>query len=246
MKGLSRKLARHFDTTTRNLNGLPVDRSPFDWNQDLFIGVPALTKTVNTPDDYIYLSRFYRRTKQEQRDTIRLNGLPTPDDYIPHENQWVHRPHRHFGGQDFVIKTTAVTEQDGWYSSPLFNRTHEFRAFFVRGQHVKSVLKKVNEGTPQDTPWNHTYGSRFLTINNPTDNDLLARHTQFYQHMQVVFDRPSNGFNLAAVLAVDVLYNANTQSYAVCEFNFAPRISIDTLFTSITEEITRAYQQPTT
>ena len=220
-------------TVVRNNGQVIIDRST-----DLCIG-------LGDPNpDALYDGRpnpspFPLAHKAGQRRRLDEMGIKTPNSYEPN-GKWVVRPLNHHGGRGFeVMEQEEKPRYQGKYSSPMFNRTHEYRVVYLRGERMFTLLKRVDEGMPQDVPWNHDGGSSFVTVNNWENNRL--RHSYFFEHFEDEYTsggycpccepRPTAGDFFAHVegdlIGVDVLYNADTRDYAVCEVNFAPGLTIE-------------------
>lgn len=170
--------------------------------------------------------------KAGQRRRLEDMGIRTPNSYEPN-GKWVVRPLNHHGGRGFeVMEQEEKPRYRGKYSSPVFNRTHEYRVVYLRGERMFTLLKRVDEGMPQDVPWNHSGGSSFVTVNNWDNNRL--RHTTFFEDFEGQVGWPDGRqtfFNSLEstphLVGVDVLYNHSNRTYAVCEVNFAPGLTIE-------------------
>lgn len=169
-----------------------------------------------------------------QRSTLIHNGLPVvPTSCRAYTqplcaDQYVVRPLNHRQGQGFRITRSVTDYNPGTeYCSVFIPKTKEFRVIYYKGRRVCTYLKKTPEGLGADQPWTHANGCRFLTINNPQDNDYLLRvglYEQLDEHWIV---------KTAHLLAVDVLWGENRPF--VCEFNFAPGLTINSTFNRIKE-----------
>lgn len=209
-----------YDRTYRYPNNLSIPI--MDWSTDLLIAVPKPHDVVNAPPEYKDLRSLYAKTKWNQRRWCHENGIPTPLD-VQNATTYVKRPLSHRSGRGFEIferepmTTEEIIEHNtgaDHYISPLFERTHEYRITTHKGRVVTTILKRNVTDLPQDQPWNGSNGTTFVTVRNPENNRL--RHTDVYDRI----NHPV--LNTAHLLGIDVLYNRNTNTYAVCEINFAP------------------------
>jgi len=145
--------------------------------------------------------------------------------------KYIVRPLRHRGGQGW-----RVTEDPDDYNSTseyiqeLYPKTHEYRVVFCRGTPLFTLLKKIDGEAPVDQPWNHTYGSRFITVNDPENNRL--RHTDVVERL-----KENNVIKAAHLVGVDVMYNKHDQTYAVAEFNFCPAITIEDNLAKVAQHV---------
>lgn len=241
VRGTPRRLARALRAETRVVNARNVYE--FDPSRDLFLAIPPLPRvrltSSGSEDSYRTLHNFYTRHKAGQRSLLQGYNIKTPADYEPFEGQYVHRPMRHMGGVDFNLSTESVAP-DGQYSSPLFRKTREYRVLYCRGRRVCTYFKRVEERDPR-VPWNHDItGATFMTVERDINDKLIG--TSFYNDMALLMGSwHSSGFHYAGLIAVDVMYNRFDNSYAVCEFNFAPGITIDGTFERIHEICTEIY-----
>jgi hypothetical protein len=206
-----------------------LDTPQFDYEKDFLFAVPKQEDTLNAPEGYPELRSLYYKHKGGQRRWLSSQGICTPDDYEPHEGKYIQRPFNHHSGRDYTVLDSAPDSvPEGYYAAPLFKKTHEYRILMVKGEPLITLLKRNPEdgAIPVDQPWNHANGSSFITVNNPENNRL--------RHTSVVADLHSNPtLNTAHILGVDVLYNHDDRSYAVCEVNFAPSITLENNLTTI-------------
>lgn len=223
-------------TSTMKVN---ARRTHFDANRDLMLAIPERCPLNMPAEKHRNLREFYTRDKRGQRRLLREEGIKTPDDYEAHDNRYVIRPTRHMGGLDYNVQTGDECSS-GYYASPLFLKTREYRVIYMRGRRVATYLKKLPEDfTSSDNyseaPWNHdTAGATFMTINREVNDKL--RNTSFYTDTADLLScQNAIGLDYAGVLAVDVMYRDNDQQYAVCEVNFAPGLSIESTFDTMRE-----------
>lgn len=189
-------------------------RYEFDWNEDIFLAYPDQRFVHNAPAEYAAMKEFYNGNKYTQWQTLR-EFFRTPEFEEP---PYVRRPLRHEGGIDFHITNTRppADHDSRYYWRSLFERSCEYRVFFVKGRKVLTLLKQVPDGTSQQVAWNHGVSS-FVTVHDP-ENDRL-RHSRFYEKAADFFR--ALPFHLAAV---DVLYRQ--QRHRVVEVNFSPGVLI--------------------
>jgi hypothetical protein len=186
----------------------------FDWTRDIFLAYPDANKVSNAPSVYEKLKNFYRANKYQQWQELK-EFFMCPEFKDP---PFVRRPLRHEGGVGFVIESSrpSVDHDANYYWRSLWERSCEYRVFFVRGQKVLTLLKRVPDNTRQDIAWNHGVSS-FVTVHD-SENDRL-RHSKFYEKAAAFFK--AYPFHLCAV---DVLYRK--QRHRVVEVNFSPGILI--------------------
>lgn len=187
---------------------------PFNWNQDVFLAYPDPRLVTNAPESYPAMKEFYNGNKYQQWQKLR-EFFRTPEFEDP---PYVRRPLRHEGGIGFeIVRDRPPADHDSrFYWRSLWERSCEYRVFFVKGKKVLTLLKRVPEGTAQDIAWNHGVSS-FVTVTDH-ENDRL-RHSRFYEKAAEFF--AALPFHLAAV---DVLYRQ--QRHRVVEVNFSPGVLI--------------------
>jgi hypothetical protein len=185
---------------------------PIDWLTDIILAYPP--RIQNTPVPCEKLHKFFVANKRDQwhilREYFRCPEIKNPP--------YVVRPLRHEGGEGFEISQTLPDEARAktHYWRSLWERSCEYRVFFVYGKPILVLLKCVPDGTPQNIAWNAGV-SRFVTVHDH-ENDRL-RHSKFYECAEKFFaDYP---FHLCAV---DVLYKKH--KHRVVEVNFSPGVSI--------------------
>lgn len=212
----------------------------FDINQDLLLAIPSVCPVNALPWKFDNLHNFYTRDKYGQRCILQSEGVKTPLDYEAHEGRYVIRPTRHMGGLDYTVQDGPSCAA-GYYASPLFAKTREYRVIYMRGRRVATYLKKTTGDIDMEQPWNHdTAGATFMTINREINDKL--RGTSYYQDMAGLLSCQNPiGLNYAGLLAVDVMYRDADEAYAVCEVNFAPGLSIETTFDKMREFTTHFY-----
>lgn len=211
----------------------------FDTDRDLIMCWPDPSLFNVQTDDIRKMCEFYKMNKKEQRAVITNNGIPTPDTFWNRDSvcKYVVRPLRHHGGDDFqVVDSVEEVNTATHYFSPLFPKTHEYRLIFVKGRLIRTLTKVVPNGTPNDVPWNHATGSRFVTVeytntkmyrqNKFNADDLLQQLHLFYP------------IQTAHIIGVDVMFNSNNGRYAVLECNFAPALTIDDNFDAVVTALT--------
>lgn len=186
----------------------------FFWDKDLLLAYPDAACVEGRPSQYQALHDFYHANKKIQRDKLSEYFLVPKVGKPP----FVVRPLRHERGEGFeVVQTVPEASKAGTnYWASLWHRTCEYRVFYVRGEKVLTLLKRVPEGTRQDIPWSHGVSS-FVTVHE-SNNDRL-RHTKFYEKAKVFLkDYPFH------FIAIDVLYH--DCAHRVVEVNFSPNITI--------------------
>lgn len=198
-------------------------RAPVSYTRDFLMCLPDREFVSDIPDTETYdkALRFYKANKKGQRNILREFNVKTPEDYADDAEEFVVRPFRHMCGRNFRITQDANDyDPSSEYISPLFPKTKEYRIIFVYGEPVITLLKKVPDETPSNVPWNHAAGSAFLTVNNPVNNKVAERHPDFYDNFKETPVCKASHF-----LGVDVMLTRN--SYAVCEVNFAPALTLE-------------------
>jgi hypothetical protein len=205
-------------------------RGYLDWNQDLFLSFPADPRIAirNMPGMYANMLGFFRANKfgqwkrlDQYFDTPQLGDPP-----------FVVRPLRHSGGRDFEVvdELPAPERAATHYWRSLWKRNREYRLIYCHGKLVLTLLKRVNEGTPQNVAWNHGV-SRFVTVTDPA-NDRMKNTTFFEDVQPFLRDHPFH------FIAFDILYRKGT--YAVVEVNFSPGITIPENQTKISNALRRS------
>lgn len=196
-----------------------------DWSRDVLLAYPD--RCQNAPEVYPKLVEFYRGNKFQQwqvcKDYFECPKIDKPP--------YVVRPLRHEGGIGFEVTDTLPPEARSktHYWRSLWERSCEYRVFFVYGKPVLTLLKKVPEGTAQNIPWNAGVSS-FVTVHDH-DNDRL-RHSKFYEKADAFFK--ALPFHLCAV---DVLYRKHR--HRVVEVNFSPGVLIDANLQTLTTALLR-------
>lgn len=191
-------------------------RGWLNWNTDLFLSFPSNPRTVvrNTPEQYDRMVAFFRANKlgqwrrlDEFFDTPQLAGPP-----------YVVRPLRHFGGAGFEMSETLPPPERSatHYWRSLWKRNREYRLIYCHGKLVLTLLKRVNEDTPQNVAWNHGV-SHFVTVTDPI-NDRI-KNTTFFDDVKPFLEAYPFHF-----IAFDLLYRK--KKYAVVEVNFSPGVTI--------------------
>lgn len=223
----------------------------YDARETAFLYYPP-TKHVRNPwPGYAACRRYFWYHKRGQRNVIgQYFNIPRSAD--EGEPPYIVRPLRHFGGRKFFVadseeeRRAAEREIDGGsYAMELIRRTREFRAFFVGGDHTTTMLKSLEEygyaeaeNIPptdddelQRQPWNRDQmGTRYLTITREVNDKLTG--TSFYDDAEdFMSDYPFD------VLAIDVAYNDNDDSYSVFETNFAPQCTVESTLNPMVEAI---------
>ena len=177
------------------------------------------------------VQEFGRLRKLDQRRSIASYGVSVPETYSGGNTRWVVRPHRHSQGVGFrVTEDPDDFNPQSEYISPLFPKQYEYRLIFIKGAHLITLVKVVNDGTPADIAWNHGV-SRFSTIHDY--GTCRLRHTNCLGDLAahpVVQE--------AHILGVDVMLDAD-RNYAVCEFNLAPALTIENNLNKVVEYLTR-------
>lgn len=193
----------------------------FDVERDFILSWPRELSFANATELHTQLCDFYRTDKPSQRFTLAKCGVSTPEFFGGTSSRFVVRPLRHYGGNGFrITEDPNDYEKGAEYICPLYAKTHEYRLVYSKGKHLITLLKKVPEGTPVDTPWNHSQGSSFVTLNDWSTCRL--RHTSVLEDIAKV-----EFLSCAHLIGVDVMYNKNDKTYAVCEVNFCPSLTIE-------------------
>ena len=232
---LSQSLADHDDVSRQKFNGQTVDAS-----ETAFLFYPPAKHVRNPWHGYARCRRYFWFHKRGQRKVLG-DYLSIPRGQDGGDPPYIIRPVRHFGGREFYV---AESEEDvrrkrnridgRSYVMEMVRRTREFRAFFVGTTHTTTMLKSLEdygyenaENMPptdddelQAQPWNRDQmGTRYLTINRDVNDKL--QNTSFYDDAQEFLSQyPFD------ILAIDVAYNDNNNTYTVFETNFAPQLTI--------------------
>lgn len=201
----------------------------YHWNEDLFLAYPPSSQVVGKPETYQSLYDFYHANKKIQREKLAEYFLVPKIAKAP----YVVRPLRHERGEGFEVvnELPPETKASTHYWSSLWHRSCEYRVFYVRGEKVLTLLKRVPEGTRQDIPWSHGVSS-FVTVHE-SDNDRL-RHTKFYEKAQAFLAAYPFHF-----VAIDVLYH--DCSHRVVEVNFSPNITIEQNLSTLASKLSQPF-----
>lgn len=239
-----KRLAEAFNAKTRNGS---TARNTFDYGRDLFLFYPDASKLREPNETYRKLSSFASVHKLAQRHHLHRDGLLIPhsggrygwihpNGELPNNTTFIVRPLHHYGGQGWRTTTNPNDFEEGReYIQELFPKTHEYRVVYVLGTPLITLLKKVEEGTPVDLPWNHSHGSSFVTVNNPDNNRL--RHTDVYERLT-----ENDIIKHAHIVGVDIMYNKHDRTYRVCEFNFCPSLQIEDNVRKVVEHVQASHQ----
>jgi hypothetical protein len=221
-----------------------------------FLYYPRERFVANKPDGYDAMRQFFYYHKRGQKRAM-SDHFNVPTDHEDCDPPYVVRSVKHFGGRHFYIaedegdlqeavrKIRQNAPDERWYASEVFRRTREFRSFFVGGEHVVTMLKRIDgagyaeaEDMPdpdnderQLSPWNRDHeGTDFLTINREQNNKLLD--TEFFEHAESFLGEYPLDF-----IAFDTGYNDHTGEYTVFEANFAPGLTVDSALEPISQQI---------
>jgi len=240
-----------FVALARSLQGVgfvPIRYKKQRVNHDytIFLYYPPTEKVARAPEHYENVREFFYYHKRGQLRVL-SEHFDVPTDHEDCDPPWVVRPVYHFGGQHFHVvnnerelraatnEIAQSSNENRWYASRLFRRTREFRSFFVGGEHIVTMLKRMEgvgyaeaENMPdidndnlQQSAWNRceTGETQYLTINRDRNNKLLD--TTFFEDAASFFeDRPFD------FLAIDTGYNDESNEYRVFEANFAPQLTV--------------------
>lgn len=235
-----RQTPRRLKTALQARRTIPVsDVVQVDYSRDLLIGLPPPAKVINAPPDYDSLFSFYSANKRTQRSRMVSDGLPVVPTVCAASAQslpsgkYVVRPLNHRQGAGFRITESQrdfnpATE----YISAFIPKTKEFRTIYYKGRRVCTYLKKTpEEQFSPEQPWTFSNGCRFITIQNPQENDRLLSsglYASLDNHWIV---------KAAHLVAVDVLWDGRRgeRKPYICEFNFAPGLTIASTFNRICE-----------
>lgn len=194
---------------------IPRGNKALNWATDLFLSFPTRARVITTdPVAYQRMSNFFRMNKAGQWRVLD-KYFDTPQIGEP---PYVVRPLRHSGGAGFEVVDTLPDQSRSatHYWRSLWKRNREYRLIYCHGKLTLTLLKRVNEGTPQNVAWNHGVSS-FVTVRDPA-NDRM-KHTTFFTDVQEFLkDYPYH------FIAFDILYRKKT--YAVVEVNFSPGMTI--------------------
>lgn len=195
-------------------------------------------------EDYRLCSQFSRGSKPVQRLDLTREGLSCPPTATDHydaqrlayyardsgypSRSFIVRPLRHRAGQGWRLTENPTDFIEGEeYIQSVYPKNHEYRVIAIRGVPIITLLKRVPSETPRTLPWNHSCGSTFVTVTDPS-NDRL-RHTDVYDRI-----RSSNLFRHLDLIGLDVMYRRGNE-YAVSEVNLCPALQI----TSNLEKVVR-------
>lgn len=197
---------------------------------------------VDWLENYKSVYAFTSGTKPQQRTRLAGFGFPIPPTFERQSTaaasrpsffgKYVVRPKRHRSGIGWRL-TDTVTDfnEQTEYIQELYPKNHEYRIIAVRGEPLVTLLKRVPEGTPRSTPWNHSCGSTFITVTDP-NNDRL-RHTNVYNLI-----RSTSLFKHMDLIGIDVLYRRDDQ-YVVSEINTCPALTIPSSIEKVASHVHR-------
>lgn len=188
--------------------------------------------------------QFAAGSKPVQRVHLTRDGFPCPPTATTHgdasnlgrlaadanypSRSYIVRPLRHRSGQGWRLTEDCSDFIEGQeYIQSVYPKNHEYRVIVVRGVPIITLLKRVPDNTPRSSPWNHSCGSVFITVTDPS-NDRLRR-TDVYERI-----RESRLFRNLDLVGVDVMYRRDNQ-YALSEINLCPALQI----TSNLEKVAR-------
>lgn len=186
-------------------------------------------------ENYRLCSTFSRRNKALQRVALEGEGLPCPPTATTHDGalglghqvlelqypsrKFIVRPLRHRAGQGWRLTENPTDFIEGEeYIQSVYPKNHEYRVIVVRGVPIITLLKRVPADTPRSSPWNHSMGSTFITVTDPS-NDRLRR-TDVYDRIAA-----SPLLRLFDLIGIDVMYRRDNE-YAVSEVNLCPALQI--------------------
>ena len=144
-------------------------------------------------------------------DTVERLGYPS--------RRFIVRPLRHSQGRGWRIADNPADFTEGSeYVQAIYPKNHEYRIIAIRGEPLITLLKRIPDGLPRSQPWNHSNGSSFVTVTDPSNNRL--RHTDLYDR---IASTPL--FKSIDLIGFDVMYRRNGE-YALCEVNLCPALQI--------------------
>jgi hypothetical protein len=186
-------------------------------------------------DHYRIARAFTVSSKASQRKQLASDTFPTPPTATRNEDartlagvvrdlefpsrSYIVRPLRHSRGEGWRITEDPTDFIEGQeYIQAVYPKNHEYRVIAVRGEPLITLLKRVPEGFPRSQPWNHSNGSSFVTVVDPSNNRL--RHTNVYDLI-----RSSQLLQSIDLAGIDIMYRREGE-YAVAEVNLCPSLQI--------------------
>lgn len=181
------------------------------------------TFTVSTTNPFL----FFSGSKADQRENIRLQEIPTVPCARTHEEAeglpdyghgFVVRPLRHSQGRGW-----RVTQDHGDFTSnreyiqSLVYKRREYRAIICRGELLILLRKRVAELNGL-VPWNHTQGSRFITVDPERANLRSTPILETISRSQLVRN--------IDLVGIDIIQDENNNAF-VLEFNSCPSLTIE-------------------
>jgi len=139
------------------------------------------------------------------------------------------RPANHHGGKQFHVirnkdealklwKEFGESMRD-WYFSEVFEKTHEFRVHVASGK-VLAVHTKPAPQDPNELRWNHIVNHDKWRALKWSEDELI----QILINQESIKACEVLGLDYAAV---DVMYNKNNHTCAICEVNTSPSINVE-------------------
>lgn len=216
-----RRLARGWNaTTTRTLYEHDME-SPL--GRTFFLYYPE-----NFPNRT--LSNFCRGSKASQREFIQDGGIPTPLAFKA--TKYVVRPLYHRAGQGWRITEdpedfSSTTE----YISPIFPKAWEYRLIWCKGTLLITLLKRVPEELDEASPWNHSNGAFFVTVEEEENNRLRRTEAREFLSENAIIQQ-------ADLVAADIMLDRDYR-WCVCEFNFCPSLQIEANLRKVIEHVSQ-------
>lgn len=219
----------------------------FHWGSTGYIYYPPPDQVREKPDYYQEIRSFQTSSKGRQRSVLG-EYVDVPQSLDEAESgPFVVRPTRHSGGEQFHVVESHSEARDvlsqlgGGYASSLFCQDTECRAFFVGGEHISTMEKRLytesgEESSPEryypeeNEPWNRSVCDDlvFYTRGDRVGYQDPLQNTSFYDDIGPFFeDYP---FDIAAI---DV--GIQGDQYAVFELNQAPRLTVESTLNPVTE-----------
>lgn len=170
---------------------------------------------------------FFSGSKADQRENIRLQEIPTVPCARTHEEAeglpdyghgFVVRPLRHSQGRGWRATTNPRDfTSNREYIQSLVQKKREYRAILCRGELLLLLRKTVAELNGL-VPWNHTQGSRFITVDPERANLRSTSILEAVSRSQLVRN--------IDLVGIDIIQDENNNAF-VLEFNSCPSLTIE-------------------
>lgn len=168
--------------------------------------------------------------KKESRGILMSKGIRIPPTNLfggvfmvsPKDFPLILRPRFHYGGKEFhVLNSFAEFEPfmwgkdwNNWYASKIFPKTHEFRVHCAHGKVLLINEKPLVEGE--------------IRANHVVNQEIwrALKWSEFHPGICEESLKATQALGLDYA-AVDIMYNAQNDSVAICELNTSPGITTE-------------------